>query len=87
MEGPQTAFGFDARTAKVIHGFKDAACQLVSCGGAGDNGFPNPVEVGDIFAVDGRERAGVICQSIELLGPRVYSVYDGVIYLVEKRID
>ena len=65
MEGSQAVFRFDTRATKGIHGFKDASCQLVSSGGAGDNVLPDPIEVSDIFAVDGRERSGVFFHGIE----------------------
>lgn len=55
MEGSQAVFRLDARPTKVIDRLKDAACQLVSSRGAGDNGFPNPIEVSYIIIVDGRE--------------------------------
>lgn len=66
---------------------KDASRQLVPSGGAGDNVLPNPIEVSDIFAVDGRERSGVFFHGVETLCPRIYSVYYCVIDLIEERID
>ena len=59
MEGTQVVFRLDACATKGIDGFKDASRHLVSSGGAGDNVLPDPIEVSDIFAVDGRERSGV----------------------------
>ena len=87
MEEAQAVCCFDTRATKGIDGFKDALRQLVSSGGAGDNVLPNPIKLRDIVIAYRCEWAGVICQSIELFGPRVYSVYDGVIYLAKKRID
>ena len=87
MEGSQTAFRFDTRATKAIDGFKDAACQLVAGRGTGDNVLPNPIEVSDIFAVDGRERSGVFFHGVKALCPRIYSVYNGVIGLIEEHAD
>lgn len=83
MEGSQAVFRFDTRATKGIDGFKDTSCQLVSSGGAGDNVFPNSIEVCDIFVVDGRERSGVFFHGVEQICPRVHGVYDGVIDLFE----
>ncbi len=80
-------FRLDACATKVIDRFKDAARQLVSSGGAGDNVLPNPIEVSDIFVVDGRERSGVFFHGVEALCPRIYSVYNCVIDLIEEHID
>ena len=49
--------------------------------------LPNPIEVSDIFAVDGRERSGVFFHCVEQICPRVHSVYDGVIDLLEQHIN
>ena len=87
MEGSQVVFRLDARSTKVIDGFKDASRQLVPSGGAGDNVLPNPIEVSDIFAVDGRERSGVFFHGVETFCPCFYSVHDRVIDLIEERID
>ena len=87
MEGSQAAFRFDTCATKGIDGFKDAACQLVTGRGTGDNVLPNPIEVSDIFAVDGRERSGVFFHGVETLCPRIYSVYNCVIDLIEEHID
>ena len=76
MEGSQTAFRFDTRATKAIDGFKDAACQLVAGRGTGDNVLPNPIEVGDIFVVDGRERTGIFFLGVEALCPGICSVYN-----------
>ena len=83
MEGSQVVFCLDARATKVIDRLKDATRQLVTGRGAGDNVLPNPIEMTDIFAVDGRERSGVFFHGVEALCPRVHSVYDGVIDLLE----
>ena len=83
MEGSQAAFRFDTRATKGIDGFKDASRHLVSSGGAGDNVLPDPIEVSDIFAVDGRERSGVCFHGVEQIHPRVHSVHDRVIDLLE----
>ena len=66
---------------------KDAACQLVSGRGAGDNVLPDPIEVSDIFVVDGRERSGVFFLGVEALCPGIYSVYNCVIDLIEEHVD
>ena len=39
----------------------------------------NPIEVSDIFAVDGRERSGVFFHGVEAFCPGIYSVYNCVI--------
>lgn len=83
MEGSHAAFRFDTRATKGIDGFKDSACQLVTGRGTGDNVLSNPIEVSDIFAVDGRERSGAFFHGIEQICPRVHSVYNGVIDLLE----
>lgn len=83
MEGSQAVFRLDARATKVIDGLKDASRQFISSGGAGDNVLPNPIEVSDIFAVGGRERPGIFFHGVEALCPRIYSVYNGVIDLLE----
>lgn len=49
--------------------------------------LPNPIEVSDIFAVDGRERSGVFFHGVETLCPRIYSVYNCVIDLIEEHVD
>ena len=87
MERSQAAFRFDTCATKGIDGFKDAACQLVTGRGTGDNVLSNPIEVSDIFAVDGRERSSVFFHGVEQISPRVHSVYDGVIDLLEQHID
>ena len=87
MEGSQVVFGLDARATKVIDGFKDASRQLVPSGGTGDNVIPNPIEMTDVFAVDGRERSGVFFHGVEVLCPRIYSVYNFVIDLIEEHVD
>ena len=87
MEGSQVVFRFDARATKVIDRFKDASRQLVSSGGAGDNVLPNPIEVSDIFVVDGRERTGVFFLGVEAFCPGIYSVYNCVIDLIEEHVD
>ena len=87
MEGSQTAFRFDTRATKAIDGFKDAACQLVAGRGTGDNVLPNPIEVGDIFVVDGRERTGIFFLGVEALCPGICSVYNCVIDLIEEHVD
>ena len=74
MEGSQAVFRFDTRATKGIDGFKDALRQLVSGRGAGDNVLPNPIKLRGIVIMYRRERAGVFCQGIELLGPGVYSM-------------
>ena len=83
MEGTQAVFRFDTRASKGIDGFKDASRQFVSCGGAGDNVLPNPIEMSDIIIVDGRDRTGVFFYGAEQICPRVYSVHDRVIDLIE----
>lgn len=83
MEGSQAVFCFDARTTKAIDRFKDASRQLVTGRGAGDNVLSNPIEVSDIFAVDGRERSGVFFHGVEAFCPGIYSVYNCVIDLIE----
>ena len=83
MEGSQAVFRLDARATKVIDRLKDAARQLVTGRGTGDNVLPNPIKVSDIFAVDGRERSGVFFHGVETLCPCVYSVHDRVIDLLE----
>lgn len=87
MEGSQAVFCFDARTTKAIDRFKDASRQLVTGRGAGGNVLSNPIEVSDIFAVDGRERSGVFFLGVEALCPCVCSVQDRVIDLFEQHID
>ena len=87
MEGSQAVFRLDARATKVIDGFKDASRQLVPSGGAGDNVLPDPIEVSDIFVVDGRERTGVFFLGVEALCPGIYSVYNCVIDLIEEHVD
>ena len=86
MEGSQAVFRLDARATKVIDRLKDATRQLVSSGGAGDNVLPDPIEVSDIFAVDGRERSGVFFHGVEAFCPGIYSVYNGVIDLIEVSV-
>ena len=83
MEETQAVFRFDARATKAIDRFKDASRQLVSSGGAGENVLPDPIEVSDIFVVDGRERTGVFFLGVEQICPCVHSVYDGVLDLLE----
>lgn len=83
MEGSQAVFRFDTCATKGIDGFKDASRQFVSCGGAGDNVLPNPIEVSDIFAVDGHERSSVFFHGVEALCSGIYSVHDCVIDLFE----
>lgn len=87
MEGSQAVFCFDARTTKAIDRFKDASRQLVTGRGAGDNVLSNPIEVSDIFAVDGRERSGVFFHGVEAFCPGIYSVYNCVIDLIEEHVD
>lgn len=87
MEGSQVVFRFDARATIIIDGSKNSTCQLISSRGAGDNGFPNPIEVSDIFVVDGRERTGVFFIGVEALCPGIYSVYNCVIDLIEEHVD
>ena len=87
MEGTQVVFRLDACATKVIDRLKDATRQFVPSRGAGDNVIPNPIEVSDIFAVDGRERSGVFFHGVETLCPCVYSVHDRVIDLIEEHID
>ena len=41
--------------------------------------LPDPIEVSDIFVVDGRERTGVFFLGVEALCPAIYSVYNCVI--------
>lgn len=55
--------------------------------GAGENVFPDPIEVSDIFVVDGRERTGVFFLGVEVFCPRVYCVHDSVIDLIEEHVD
>ena len=83
MEGSQAGFRLDTRATTVIDGLKDASRQFVSSGGAGDNVLPNPIEVSDVFAVDGRERSGVFFHGVEQICPGIYSAYNGVIDLLE----
>ena len=87
MEGSKAVFHFDARATKAIDRFKDATRQLVLSGGAGDNVLPDPIEVSDIFVVDGRERTGVFFLGVEALCPGIYSVYNCVIDLIEEHVD
>ena len=87
MEGSKAVFRFDARATKAIDRFKDATRQLVPSGGAGDNVLPDPIEVSDIFVVDGRERTGVFFLGVEVLCPSIYSVYNCVIDLIEELVD
>lgn len=83
MEGTQAVFRFDTRATKGIDGLKDAARQLVTGRGTGDNVLPNPIEMSDIIIVDGRDRTGVFFYGAEQICPRVYSVHDRVIDLLE----
>nr|WP_229071529.1 hypothetical protein [Collinsella aerofaciens] len=83
MEGSQAVFRLDARATKVIDRLKDATRQLVTGRGTGDNVLPNPIEMTDIFAVDGRERSGVSFHGVETLCSRIYSFYNCVIDLFE----
>ena len=87
MEGSKAVFRFDACATKAIDRFKDATRQLVLSGGAGDNVLPDPIEVIDIFVVDGRERTGVFFLGVEALCPGIYSVYNCVIDLIEEHVD
>lgn len=87
MEETQAVFRFDARATKAIDRFKDASRQFVSSGGAGDNVLPDPIEVSDIFALDGRERSGVFFHGVEAFCPGIYSVYNCVIDLIEEHVD
>ena len=87
MEGSKAVFRFDARATKAIDRLKDATRQLVPSGGAGDNVLPDPIEVSDIFIVDGRERTGVFFLGGEALCPGIYSVYNCVIDLIEEHVD
>ena len=79
MEDAQAALGLNACAAAIVDRSKYASCQLVSSGGAGDNVLPDPIEVSDIFVVDGRERTGVFFLGVEALCPAIYSVYNCVI--------
>ena len=87
MEDAQAALGLNACAAAIVDRSKYASCQLVSSGGAGDNVLPNPIEVSDIFVVDGRERTGVFFLGVEALCPGIYSVYNCVIDLIEEHVD
>lgn len=87
MEGSQAVFRFDTCATKGIDGFKDASRQLASSGGAGDNVLPNPIEVSDIFVVDGREWTGVFFLGVEAFCLGIYSVYNCVIDLIEEHVD
>ena len=49
--------------------------------------LPDPIEVSDIFVVDGRERTGVFFLGVEALCPGIYSVYNCVIDLIEEHVD
>ena len=49
--------------------------------------LPDPIEVSDIFVVDGRERTGVFFHGVEALCPGIYSVYNCVIDLIEEHVD
>ena len=73
MEGLQAVFRFDTRATKGIDRLKDATRQLVTGRGAGDNVLPDPIEVSDIFVVDGSERTGVFFLGIEALCPGTVS--------------
>lgn len=83
MEGSQVVFRLDARATKVIDRLKDATRQLVSHGGAGDYALSNPIEMTDIVIADGRERSGTFFHGVEALFPCIYSVYNGVIDLLD----
>ena len=87
MEDAQAALGLNACAAAIVDRSKYASCQLVSSGGAGDNVLPDPIEVSDIFVVDGRERTGVFFLGVEALCPAIYSVYNCVIDLIEEHVD
>lgn len=87
MEDAQAALGLNACAAAIVDRSKYASCQLVSSGGAGDNVLPDPIEVSDIFVVDGRERTGVFFHGVEALCPGIYSVYNCVIDLIEEHVD
>ena len=87
MEDAQAALGLNACAAAIVDRSKYASCQLVSSGGAGDNVLPDPIEVSDIFVVDGRERTGVFFLGVEALCPGIYSVYNCVIDLIEEHVD
>ena len=87
MEGLQAVFSFDARATKGIDRLKDATRQLVTGRGTGDNVLPNPIEMSDIIIVDGRNRTSVFVHGVEQICPRVHSVYDGAIDLLEQHID
>lgn len=87
MEDAQAALGLNACAAAIVDRSKYALCQLVSSGGAGDNVLPDPIEVSDIFVVDGRERTGVFFLGVEALCPGIYSVYNCVIDLIEEHVD
>ena len=87
MEGSKAVFRFDARAAAIVDRSKYATRQLVLSGGAGDNVLPDPIEVSDIFVVDGRERTGVFFLGVEALCPGIYSVYNCVIDLIEEHVD
>ena len=87
MEDAQAALGLNACAAAIVDRSKYASCQLVSSGGAGDNVLPDPIEVSDIFVVDGRERTGVFFLGVEELCPGIYSVYNCVIDLIEEHVD
>lgn len=87
MEDAQAALGLNACAAAIVDRSKYALRQLVSSGGAGDNVLPNPIEVSDIFTVDGRERSGVFFHGVEAFCPGIYSVYNGVIDFIEEHVD
>ena len=87
MEETQAVFRIDARATKAVDRLKDATRQLVPSVGAGDNVLPDPIEVSDIFVVDGRERTGVFFLDVEALCPGIYSVYNCVIGLIEEHVD
>ena len=87
MEDAQAALGLNACAAAIVDRSKYASCQLVSSGEAGDNVLPDPIEVSDIFVVDGRERTGVFFLGVEALCPGIYSVYNCVIDLIEEHVD
>lgn len=87
MEDAQAALGLNACAAAIVDRSKYASCQLVSSGGAGDNVLPDPIKVGDIFVVDGRERTGIFFLGVEALCPGICSVYNYVIDLIEEHVD
>ena len=87
VEDAQAALGLNACSAAIVDRSKYASCQLVSSGGAGDNVLPDPIKVGDIFVVDGRERTGIFFLGVEALCPGICSVYNCVIDLIEEHVD